>query len=162
MVNQVPRRGGRLRARVTPCVKRSRRPASRSVSVSQLGPLSPGTLPNTAQDEPRSPTKERHESHHRHPATDRSPKTSRRAGARSLPLSLHLGCEATLASERPFREVRSGKHHRDTTLLELELQGRPVPDPSTVLAKLERFLKQSAKDTSLGATFELFLEHSEH
>lgn len=69
-----------------------------------------------------------------------------------------FGCDAKLASERSFGDIRKGAHSMDATLLEVQVDGKADPESLGLLEKLERFLKQAAKDTHLAATFELFVE----
>jgi hypothetical protein len=66
-----------------------------------------------------------------------------------------LGAEAKLLSVRQFREVRAGEDSARVGAVELTLSGPAEPELAGTLVRLERFLRQLAKDTESAATFHI-------
>ena len=67
-----------------------------------------------------------------------------------------LGEQATIAATEHLRELRGGEETSTVTLLRVTLAGTARLEFSTLIAKLGKFLKQTAKDAEIDARFELF------
>ena len=67
-----------------------------------------------------------------------------------------FGERATIESSEQLRELRNGSEEAPATLLRVSLAGSSRVDFADMIAKLSRFLKQTAKDSNLELKFELW------
>jgi hypothetical protein len=64
--------------------------------------------------------------------------------------------QATIATTERLRELRNGDETSCLTMLRLTLAGTARVEFSTLVARLAKFLKQTAKDAHIDARFEIF------
>ncbi len=71
------------------------------------------------------------------------------------------GEQATITSKERLRHMAGRKDTMSTTLLRVALAGTARIDLVQLVVKLERFLRSTAKDADIAATFEIFRVDSE-
>jgi hypothetical protein len=68
-----------------------------------------------------------------------------------------FGGAAKMIADRRFRELKGDAESHRVAMFDVELSGAPAEDLAETARKLERHLKQAAKDANLAATFGMLL-----
>jgi hypothetical protein len=67
-----------------------------------------------------------------------------------------FGQKSSITSTERLRELHSGEEVSSATVLRVTLAGTAKTDSASLVAKLQRFLKQTAKDADVDVKFDLW------